>query len=156
RLLNKHFVCIKVDREERPDIDHVYMTAYQVINEHGGGWPLSMFLTADGKPVFGGTYWPPDDKEFEGRKVRGFKGWLGVLQDAQAKHARELQELADANARKTTAALAGFARGRALVNLDRDLVTDAVRAVQERFDKQYGGFGNPAAKFKGTKFPMPP
>src|SRR6516165_10528269 len=76
KLMNKWFVCIKVDREERPDIDNVYQTAHQVMNRRGGGWPLSMFLTADGKPIVGGTYWPPDDQEIDGEKVRGFKSLL--------------------------------------------------------------------------------
>src|SRR5436309_1951981 len=67
KYLNKHFVCIKVDREERPDIDNIYMTALQVQGIHGG-WPLSMFLTADAKPIAGGTYWPPADKEVDGEK----------------------------------------------------------------------------------------
>src|SRR5438876_7784825 len=62
KLLNQWFVCIKVDREERPDIDTIYMTALQVLRQRGG-WPLSMFLTADGKPIVGGTYWPPEDKK---------------------------------------------------------------------------------------------
>src|SRR5437773_5467989 len=65
-LLKKHFVCIKVDREERPDIDHIYMTALGVLRDGGGGWPMSMFLTADAKPFFGGTYWPREDRVIEG------------------------------------------------------------------------------------------
>src|SRR5262249_206471 len=66
KILNRDFVCIKVDREERPDIDNVYMTAIQVMPpRQGGGWPLSMFLTADGKPIVGGTYWPPEDKTID-------------------------------------------------------------------------------------------
>src|SRR6478672_2889361 len=64
--LNKHFVCIKVDREERPDIDSIYMTALSVYNQlaktgRGGGWPMSMFLTPEAEPVFGGTYFPARD-----------------------------------------------------------------------------------------------
>src|SRR6476619_4869488 len=62
QLLNDNFVCIKVDREERPDVDDVYMTALNVTGE-SGGWPLSMFLTPEGKPIFGGTYFPPDDRK---------------------------------------------------------------------------------------------
>src|SRR5215210_1929488 len=58
KVLNAHFVCIKVDREERPDIDHIYMTAVTALTGQGG-WPLSVFLTADGKPFYGGTYFPP-------------------------------------------------------------------------------------------------
>src|SRR5262249_3121615 len=56
KLLNDWFVCVKVDREERPDIDHIYMTALTVLQEGRGGWPLSMFLTPEGKPIAGGTY----------------------------------------------------------------------------------------------------
>ena len=58
RLLNKHFICIKVDREERPDLDQIYMQAVQMITGRGG-WPMSVFLTPELKPFFGGTYWPP-------------------------------------------------------------------------------------------------
>src|SRR5579859_6706486 len=60
KLLGESFVCIKVDREERPDIDQIYMTALNAIGA-SGGWPLSMFLTSDGKPIVGGTYWPKED-----------------------------------------------------------------------------------------------
>ncbi len=60
RLLNEHFVNIKVDREERPDLDHLYMAAVQLMNQGRGGWPMSVFLTPELKPFYGGTYWPPD------------------------------------------------------------------------------------------------
>src|SRR3954454_6443551 len=60
-LMNEHFVNIKVDREERPDLDQIYMTAVQALSGHGG-WPMSVFLTPDLKPFFGGTYYPPTDK----------------------------------------------------------------------------------------------
>ena len=63
-FLNKHFVCIKVDREERPDIDEIYMAAVQLMNRRGG-WPMTVFMTPDGKPFFGGTYFPARDKEVE-------------------------------------------------------------------------------------------
>ncbi|MBM3289785.1 MAG: thioredoxin domain-containing protein, partial [Candidatus Hydrogenedentes bacterium] len=59
-ILNAHFVCIKVDREERPDLDEIYMTAVQIMTG-GGGWPMSVWLTPDLKPFYGGTYFPPDD-----------------------------------------------------------------------------------------------
>ena len=57
-LMNRHFVNIKVDREERPDIDRIYQTAHQLLTRRAGGWPLTMFLTPEGKPFFGGTYFP--------------------------------------------------------------------------------------------------
>ena len=56
--MNKYFICIKVDREERPDLDHLFMDALMAISGHGG-WPLNMFLTPDGRPFYGGTYYPP-------------------------------------------------------------------------------------------------
>src|SRR5947207_5919449 len=76
-FLNKHFVIIKVDREERPDIDQIYMTAVQMMTGQGG-WPMSMFLTPDLKPFYGGTYFPPEDHY--GRP--GFKRLLLALVDA--------------------------------------------------------------------------
>ena len=61
RLLNENFVPIKVDREERPDLDQIYMTAVQLLTGQGG-WPMSVFLTPELKPFYGGTYFPPDDR----------------------------------------------------------------------------------------------
>ncbi|HEY7310560.1 MAG TPA: thioredoxin domain-containing protein [Gemmataceae bacterium] len=157
KILNRDFVCIKVDREERPDIDNVYMTAIQVIPpRQGGGWPLSMFLTPDGKPIVGGTYWPPEDKDIDGGKVRGFKTVLKIVADAWKDKRKDLDELAEQNAESTTKALEGFARGVAIVDLNRDLVTAAVDEIKETVDPKYGGFGSAARGFKGTKFPTPP
>src|SRR5437762_6080051 len=81
KILNDHFVCIKVDREERPDIDHIYMTSLTMLRQ-SGGWPLSMFLLPDGRPVVGGTYWPPEDRKFDDEVVRGFKSILALVRDA--------------------------------------------------------------------------
>ncbi len=72
-LLNEHFVCIKVDREERPDLDHIYMQAVQMITGRGG-WPFSAFLTPDLQPFYGGTYWPPDAAHGHARLRRGAAG----------------------------------------------------------------------------------
>ncbi|SRR5579883_1645792 len=157
KILNRDFVCIKVDREERPDIDNVYMTAIQVIPPgQGGGWPLSMFLTSEGKPIFGGTYWPPDDKEVKGGKVRGFKTILKLVHDAWTDQRKQIDELADKNAERTRRALSGLALGTAIVPLNRDLITAAVDEIKGTFDPQYGGFGSPARSFRGPKFPTPP
>ena len=155
KILNRDFVCIKVDREERPDIDHIYLTA---LNEMGnrGGWPMSLFLTEEGKPIFGGTYWPREDKEIDGDTVHGFKSILKAVKDAHEKHGEDLEKRADEVAKLTNAALLGTARGVALVELDRELLTDAVDALKDEFDRQHGGFGNRAAKFRGSKFPIPP
>src|SRR5829696_234985 len=94
KILNDHFVCIKVDREERPDVDHVYMTALHALDIKGG-WPLSMFLTADARPIIGGTYWPREDREVEGKKVRGFKSVLKLVHETSKEHPKKLQEQAD-------------------------------------------------------------
>jgi uncharacterized protein len=157
KILNEHFVCIKVDREERPDIDNVYMTALQVIPpRQNGGWPLSMFLTADGKPIVGGTYWPPEDKDIGGGKMRGFKTVLKLVQQAWTQQRKQIEEQAVKNADRTRRALAGLALGAAIVPLNRDLVKAAVDEIKPTFDPQYGGFGSPARSFRGPKFPTPP
>ena len=102
--LNKNFVCIKVDREERPDIDEIYMQALHVYlqlvgSKQGGGWPLSMFLTPDAKPLMGGTYFPPRDKD-------GRMGFLTVLDRVHEAWTAEPREVAE------DGRLAGRLRGR--------------------------------------------
>src|SRR5262249_13053766 len=139
----------------RPDIDNIFMTAVQVLGRHGG-WPLNMFLTPDGRPFFGGTYWPPDDREVEGQTIRGFKSVLQLVHEFQRGHPKELDEQAGKVADRTTAALTSADRGAPLVDLDRDLVNESVKGLQDEFDKAFGGFGDPDVNFKGTKFPTPP
>src|SRR5258708_12724559 len=70
-LMNQHFVSIKVDREERPDIDSIYMQAVQALTRQGG-WPMTVFLTPDGRPFYGGTYFPPDDRRYGSEIMPGF------------------------------------------------------------------------------------
>src|SRR3954451_2388855 len=77
KILNDHFVSIKVDREERPDLDQIYMTAVQLLTQHGG-WPMSVFLTPDLQPFYGGTYFPPTDRH----GLPSFKKLLQALADA--------------------------------------------------------------------------
>src|SRR5262249_18735318 len=146
--------CIKVDREERPDVDEIYMTALHVFVK-SGGWPLSMFLTPDGKPVIGGTYWPPDDREVDGEKVKGFKSILKLMHELYRDKAKELTDQAEKVAEITRERLSQAARGVALVDLDRKLVTEAVDALKEGYDSVHGGFGNSTRDFRGPKFPMP-
>src|SRR5437588_7488277 len=90
RLLNEHFVSIKVDREERPDLDQIYMAFVQMATRQGG-WPMSVFLTPDLKPFFGGTYFPPEDHY--GRP--GFKRLLHALTDAWQNRRDEVVQSAD-------------------------------------------------------------
>jgi uncharacterized protein YyaL (SSP411 family) len=155
KLLNENFICIKVDREERPDIDHIYMTALQVFG-NSGGWPLSMFLTADGKPILGGTYWPPDDREIKGQRVPGFKSVIKLISTAKKEKPKAVEAQAEELAADTVRALEGASLGIPLVELNRELVAGAVDGLKERFDDAYGGFGNPRSAFRGTKFPTPP
>ena len=151
--MNTHFVCIKVDREERPDVDEVYMTALQALGE-SGGWPLSMFLTPDAKPIFGGTYWPPEDRMIEGETVPGFKTVLKRVTELVGKDRDGLFKQADKVAEMTVESLERMARSVPLAKLDRDLVADAV-AVYD-IDPEHGGFGSRARGYRGTKFPRVP
>ncbi|NNM29431.1 MAG: thioredoxin domain-containing protein, partial [Akkermansiaceae bacterium] len=146
KFLNEHFVSIKLDREERPDVDRVYMTAYQAMSGEGGGWPLNMMLTPDLKPFFGGTYFPPESK-------RGRPGFLEVLQQIRKVWSEQREEvLKTANTsheqmqkyfEERPAAEGGAAE------LSAQLVADAVKEVAAAGDERNGGWGS------GPKFPQP-
>ena len=81
--MNRLFVNIKVDREERPDLDQIYQTAHQMLAQRAGGWPLTMFLTPDGTPFFGGTYFPED------RRATACPGFPELLRAHRRRSARE-------------------------------------------------------------------
>ncbi|MBI2808625.1 MAG: thioredoxin domain-containing protein [Planctomycetes bacterium] len=156
KILNDHFICIKVDREERPDIDQIYMTALNVQGQ-SGGWPLSMFLLPDGRPVVGGTYWPREDKQVGKETAFGFKTILKKVFDAYKEDPKQFGKRADQIASLTTRTLENaLVPGIALVPLNRDLVERVVEELKDEFDLDHGGFGNPNRKFRGSKFPMPP
>ena len=152
-LMNEHFICIKVDREERPDIDDIYMTALHVMGTRGG-WPMSMFLTPDGKPIVGGTYWPREDREIEGEKVNGFKTILKKIVEIWKDKPKEVEMQAAHYAEETSDALARLVRVNPIVTLDRDLARGAALALSEEIDSVHGGIGRKANKHRGTKFPM--
>ncbi len=155
KILNDNFVCIKVDREERPDIDQIYMTALNVQGRQGG-WPLSMFLTSDARPVIGGTYWPREDKKIDDETAPGFKTILTAVRDAHKDDPKAVEKQADKLAGATARALENsLVPGLALVPLNRDLIDRIVEEMKDEFDPDYGGFGSPNRKFRGTKFPMP-
>lgn len=154
KLLNDNFVCIKVDREERPDIDEIYMTALQVLDAQGG-WPLSMFLTDEGKPIVGGTYWPKEDKKVDGGTIKGIKSILGTMIELKRDKEKELRQQADKVAEGTEETLTRASRLIALVDLNRSLAMAPAEELRERIDPVHGGLGNPP-KFTGTKFPQPP
>lgn len=143
RLLNEHFVPIKVDREERPDLDQLYMEAVQMMQQHGG-WPLSVFLTPGLEPFFGGTYWPPRSRG----GMPGFDEVLMAVAEAWesrrgplTKQAHELARLLRENDHT--------AGGAESSELSERLLIDAETALGRSFDAQDGGFGS------APKFPHP-
>ena len=95
QALNANFVCIKVDREERPDVDQVYMAALQALGP--GGWPMSLFLTPDGRPFFGGTYFPPRDRQ-------GSSGFLTIVTEVARAWTKQRDEIEKAAVAVTDAA----------------------------------------------------
>src|SRR5262249_46007745 len=138
QLLNDHFVSIKVDREERPDLDQIYMTAVQMLTGQGG-WPMSMFLTPDLKPFFGGTYFPPDERY--GRP--SFQRVLQALIEAWETRREDLV----ASAGEITEHLQRAGQiNRAEGGLEPGLMVNAVALLNRAFDRTYGGFGS-APKF---------
>jgi uncharacterized protein YyaL (SSP411 family) len=149
RFLNEHFVSIKVDREERPDVDQIYMTAVRAFG-NGGGWPMSMFLTPDGRPFFGGTYFPPEDHD-------GFEGFLTLLKrvdQAWRDHRAELEKDADQLVTVVRRALDG-ASAQARVPLSHAVAARARAQLAEQFDPAYGGFGYDPGNPRRPKFPEP-
>ena len=149
-LLNKEFICIKVDREERPDIDDVYMTALNVLG-HPGGWPLSLFLTAEGKPIFGGTYWPEADRVVDGETIPGFLSILKRVVKLREERSEELHKQAEEVAKRTAEAMNRASRALALTPLSEELVKEVVESYD--LDPVHGGLGLRIAQFRGTKFP---
>ncbi len=141
RFLNERFVSIKVDREERPDLDDVYMKAVQV-QTGTGGWPMSVFLLPDLRPFYGGTYFPPHDRW-------GRPGFLSVLHSLDRLF-RERREELEKNAAEVTRHVARMAAGGAAQDeVDERLVERAVSALAGQFDSADGGFGG------APKFPHP-
>jgi len=140
-LMNQLFVNIKVDREERPDVDAIYMAAVQAMTGHGG-WPMSVFMTPDGKPYFTGTYFPPEERH-------GMPGFPRVLQAvADAYHNRKSEVLS------TTSRIVEYLQEQTAARpsadpLTRDLIGEAYRALAATFDHEHGGFGG------APKFPQP-
>jgi len=143
REMNEAFVCIKVDREERPDVDEIYMSATQLITR-SGGWPNSVFLTPELKPFFAGTYFPPRD--MHGRP--GFPRVLQSLREAWLFRRAEVVQQAELVAQAMESQLsAAEPRGSALPGAD--LAAALQRTLAARFDPDHGGFG------RAPKFPSP-
>jgi len=147
-LMNESFVSIKVDREERPDIDSVYMKAVQAMTGQGG-WPLTAFLTSDGEPFFGGTYFPPEPRSnmpsFR-QVLESIRGAYGERREEIVRNAGELKALLEkSSAERPDGPVARD--GEAIVGLS--LLDHAFRFIASRFDAKHGGFGG------APKFPQP-
>jgi hypothetical protein len=143
-LMNRLFINIKVDREERPDLDKIYQLAQQLITQRGGGWPLTMFLTPEDRQLFfGGTYFPRD----AGHGLPGFKDLLQRVADYHRGHTEEIRE-------QNTRLAAAFAeilprRPNDDAVLDAAPLEHAREALRNTFDAKFGGFGG------APKFPHP-
>ncbi|MGK0176765.1 MAG: hypothetical protein ACJAT5_000151 [Lentimonas sp.] len=140
-LMNQHFICVKVDREERPDIDQVYMEAVQMI-QHSGGWPLNVFCLPDGRPFFGGTYFPPEDR---GNGLIPWPQLLMRIADFYKRSRTELEGNADAIQKNILASTTVICGDDIRESWD-SLLIDAAKGICGNHDDQYGGFGS-APKF---------
>jgi uncharacterized protein YyaL (SSP411 family) len=144
-LLNRHFVSIKVDREERPDVDRVYMSFVQATTG-GGGWPMTVFITPQLKPFYGGTYFPPSSRW--GRP--GFAELLGELAKVWKEDRPRVEQAATELLDRLRAVTGTDARGRAESTVAAEDALDiAVEQYQMAFDRRHGGFGD------APKFPRP-
>jgi uncharacterized protein YyaL (SSP411 family) len=161
RYLNEHFVSIKVDREERPDLDQIYMNALQLMTGRGG-WPMSMFLTPQLKPFFGGTYWPPTAR----MGMPGFEQVLAAVNDAWQNRREQVLQQADemtVHLQQASGGRESPGTGSSAVNptereagasfspsispdAGQQLLASAARALRRAFDSRNGGFGS-APKF---------
>lgn len=148
-FMNKHFINIKVDREERPDVDAIYMEAVQLVQNGQGGWPLNCFLMPDGRPFFGGTYFPPQpayqraswiqvlqnlSKAFQERRSdveTQANQIVGYIQKAQTQFSNQIELPAGEQA------------------FDRNFIKKTFEHLAQNFDQEHGGFGG-APKFPGT------
>ena len=137
RLLNEVFVCIKVDREERPDIDNVYMSVCQMLTG-SGGWPLTIIMTPDKKPFFAGTYFPKTSR-------MGRVGVMELGRQVQQSWRSKREELLK-SADSISAALQEVTRSAAAAALGKDIMKRAYGDLGQRYDSRFGGFGR-APKF---------
>ena len=143
-MMNNHFVSIKVDREERPDLDHIYQSAVGLFIRRGGGWPLTMFLTPDQIPFYGGTYFPPNDRY-------GMPGFPTILKEVaevyQERQEDVLKTVLDVQNRIKELSEGHFVSAGRKVN--PDILRLAVKGLEMHFDSTHGGFGG-APKFPST------
>jgi uncharacterized protein YyaL (SSP411 family) len=137
-LMNERFVPVKVDREEHPDVDGLYMEAVVAMTGHGG-WPMTVFLTPDGRPFYGGTYFPPEPRY----NMPSFRQLILAVSQAYKERRTELEQQADA---LVDAIREASDRGPSNEPLTSELISNAVSSLRAEFDPRSGGFGR-APKF---------
>lgn len=140
-LLNENFINVKVDREERPDIDSIYMEAVQALTG-SGGWPLTVFLTPQGKPFYGGTYFPPEDRH-------GMPGFPKVLTAVANAYRNRHSDIENSTGELLAAMSGRVNRSVTIEPLTVDIISKAYLALKQSFDVRNGGFGT------APKFPQP-
>jgi uncharacterized protein len=140
-LMNKHFICIKVDREERPDVDQIYMDAVVRLNQGRGGWPLTAFCLPDGSPFFGGTYYPDEPRH----GMPSFGQVLEALADAYANRRNEVDEAGQ----RIVGSLSVEIEPGSGAEIGIQAALQASRILMKNADTEHGGFG------PGPKFPTP-
>ena len=140
-VMNEHFVSIKVDREERPDLDAVYMEAVQAMTGHGG-WPMTVFLTPAGEPFYGGTYFPPDDRH----GMPSFKRLMTAIVEAWRDKRSELEQQGRQLVQHISSSAAVAPDSGAITS---EILETAFAGLEGSYDVHYGGFGG------APKFPQP-
>lgn len=142
-VMNEHFINIKVDREERPDLDHIYQTAHYMLTQRNGGWPLTLFLTPDQTPFFGGTYFPKQARH-------NLPGFVSLMERVTELYRTRQEDIAAQNASLLEAfdtTLPAMSQGQ--ISFSTTPLDDAYTALQQSFDPVHGGFGG------APKFPRP-
>ena len=143
KLMNALFVNIKVDREERPDLDKIYQTAHQLLAQRSGGWPLTMFLMPDDQlPFFGGTYFPPEPRH-------GLPGFKDLMQQIARAYRQQRDAIANQNESLRDVLQRMTLTPPSATALDAVPLAAALRELEQHFDRQHGGFG------RAPKFPHP-
>jgi uncharacterized protein YyaL (SSP411 family) len=140
-VMNEHFICIKVDREERPDLDAIYMQATQAMTGHGG-WPMTVFLTPDGEPFYAGTYFPPEDRH-------GMPSFRRVLLGVADAWANRQDSVVHTTSRMRDLYAASTERTRPTGTLTEELLSRAMSSLVQRYEPRFGGFDG-APKFPPT------
>ncbi|HZC98897.1 MAG TPA: thioredoxin domain-containing protein [Actinomycetes bacterium] len=140
-LMNEHFVCVKVDREERPDLDAIYMTAVQAMTGQGG-WPMTVFLTPEGEPFFAGTYFPNEDRLGMPAFGKVLRAVAEAWRDRRDQARSQGRQVAEHISLQTGALQAGG-------SLEEGVLREAFEGIRRSFDPEWGGFGG------APKFPQP-